>query len=135
MSRNAGNAAYPASSTLNLPFVPEKLRQWARDNGPSALITGDEINFILEIHRAAAFHVGYGWMQAIIEWIWQESSGEAWGPEYFQNRINELEEEIKQLKLKSKRTTNAGTTQPGKITRKTPERDAGPERQADHAPE
>jgi hypothetical protein len=50
-----------------------------------------EAQFILDMRCAAKRGVGYGFMQQVIEWEWQSKGPGAWGPEYFEQRIRELE--------------------------------------------
>jgi hypothetical protein len=71
--------------------VEEKLTAWA-SQGPTARVSPAERQFIEDMRKAAAAGVGYGWMQQVIEWEWQEKyPGTAWGYEYFMNQIRELE--------------------------------------------
>jgi hypothetical protein len=59
-----------------------------------------ERNFIADVAAAALQSVGYGFMQQICEWVWQDhleiqgKPNTAWGPEYFNKRIRELEEKL-----------------------------------------
>jgi hypothetical protein len=74
-------------------MIPEKLAVWAQQ--PNAVVSPAEMAFLAAIREARAGYVGYGWMQQVIEWAWQEESGEgAWGPEYFGKQIAQLEAEL-----------------------------------------
>jgi len=61
---------------------------------PRAFVTNAELQFIKDMREAARRGVGYGWMQQIIEWEWQDKGLAARGPEYFGARIRELEAKI-----------------------------------------
>lgn len=69
--------------------VEENLATWLKQ--PGAFVTPAEQAFISDMRKAAAAGVGYGWMQQVIEWEWQSKGPGAWGPNYFRNRIKELE--------------------------------------------
>lgn len=64
---------------------------------PGAFVTDAEREFIRDMRKAATHGVGYGWMQQVVEWEWQGTSeyGHAWGPEYFEAKIRELEAKLK----------------------------------------
>lgn len=82
--------------------IPEKLRKWA--NQPGAVLGPVESAFIEAIEEYFKAGVGFGFAQQVIEWMWQEFAermgfpGSAWGPEYFNARIHELETELAALK-------------------------------------
>lgn len=75
--------------------LPKKLTDWAAQC-EGAMITEYELEFLRAVNRAADFGVGFGWMQQVIEWAWQEQSeidglpGSSWGPEYFGTKISDL---------------------------------------------
>lgn len=77
--------------TIPLLLCPllEFLRIHRRD--PICRVTQEEKEFILAMRDASRKGVGYGWMQQIIEWEWQDKSGEemAWGPEWHMNLLLE----------------------------------------------
>lgn len=75
---------------------PKKLIEGLQQPGP--VLTPAELVFLNDIRRAAANGVSYEFMQQLTEWEWQEMllkkytlSNDAWGPEYFENKIRELE--------------------------------------------
>lgn len=76
--------------------VEERLREWMRQ-GPTCGVSPFEWAFLAAVRDAAKLGVGFGWMQQVVEWEWQDKcerdgpSGGAWGPEYFNRRIAELE--------------------------------------------
>lgn len=81
-----------------MPTVEERLAEWQAQS-PACRTTGPEWQFIRMVRDAASKGVGYGWMQQVIEWEWQAScQGMAWGPEHFQQRIAELEAEVRRLR-------------------------------------
>lgn len=68
-----------------LAELPKKLQQWL--TRPGTVITPAEIAFIHAMRASAAEGVGYGWMQQVIEWEWQEKGVGAWGPESFEAEL------------------------------------------------
>lgn len=60
-------------------------------------VSPEEWVFIRDMRNAARLGVGFGFMQQVIEWEWQAfcvargMPNGAWGPEYFNARIQELE--------------------------------------------
>lgn len=77
--------------------IPAKLTRWAEQ--PGTRITRAELDFINEVHVAAEQFVGYGWMQQVIEWIWQERGIGSWGPESHQQRISDLEAQVRETQV------------------------------------
>ena len=80
--------------------MPQKLKDWC--NRPySAGIGPEEAFFLNAVYSAHHNGVGFGFMQQVCEWIWQEESpygpDSAWGPEYFGKEISRLESRIKEL--------------------------------------
>lgn len=73
--------------------VEDRLKEWLRQ--PGAVVTEAQIQFIAEMRKTASAGVGYGWMQQIIEWEWQSKSVGPLGPEYYGERIRELEEQLR----------------------------------------
>ena len=76
--------------------VEERLSEWMKQ--PGAFVRPCERLFIEDMRSAANASVGYGWMQQIIEWEWQNTLHHKWqlnsgafGPDYFGKRIAELE--------------------------------------------
>lgn len=69
--------------------LPTRLRNWLAQ--PGCQITSAEVEFLEAVRAFAARGVGYGFMQQIIEWEWQDKGIGAWGPEYFAGRIAALE--------------------------------------------
>ena len=61
--------------------LPEKLSKHI--DLPGSSISAAERAFLQAVHDSAKMGVGYGWMQQVIEWVWQEAGPGAWGPEYF----------------------------------------------------
>lgn len=72
--------------------LEQRLADWLKQ--PGAFITPAERQFIEDMRKARTAGVGYGWMQQMIEWEWKSTGIGAWGPEYFQCRINELEQQL-----------------------------------------
>jgi hypothetical protein len=70
--------------------VESNIAKW-ESQSPICRVSSAERKFIADMRAAAAAGVGYGWMQQVCEWEWQEYGLAAWGPEYFQRRIDELE--------------------------------------------
>src|SRR5262249_2076973 len=71
--------------------LPQKLRDWLRQPG-SVLLPGFR-EFVVAVREFAAHGVGYGFMQQVIEWIWQEKDPiGAWGPE-FHSRMQAIQQE------------------------------------------
>jgi hypothetical protein len=84
-----------------MPKMPRKLREWcARPH--SAGIGPGEAAFLAAVYRAHSIKVGFGFMQQVCEWVWQEECPHGpegtWGPEYFGKEIDRLEAENKELK-------------------------------------
>ena len=61
-------------------------------------ISAADSQFIEDMRRAAANEVGYGFMQQVTEWEWQDKHDHSWGPEYFDAEIDRLSSEVKNLK-------------------------------------
>lgn len=59
-----------------------------------------EDEFLAAVRRARYSYVGYGWMQQLIEIEWSSKTGGvgAWGPHYFESRIEELEGQINSMR-------------------------------------
>src|SRR6476619_3208571 len=53
-----------------------------------------EKEFIRDMRKAASYGVGYGFMQQVIEWEWQDAGPGAWGPQYFNAEIRSLENKL-----------------------------------------
>jgi hypothetical protein len=76
--------------------VEDRLGEWAAQ-GPTCRVSLAEWQFIEAMRSFARAGVGYGWMQQVIEWEWQHAAdkkglpGSAWGPEYYEGRIRDLE--------------------------------------------
>lgn len=76
---------------------------------PHTFLTLADRAFVQAVYDGAARGVGFGFMQQVTEWVWQEwaarngFSGSAWGPEYFNARIAELEKELGALRTKRKK--------------------------------
>lgn len=74
--------------------VEDKLAEWLKQ--PNTVVTSAERLFIEHMREAAKHGVGYGWMQQVIEWEWQaKTGGGAFGPEYYERRIRDLERQLK----------------------------------------
>lgn len=76
--------------------LEQRLAQWASQ--PGAFVTAAEWEFIQHMRDAARCGVGYGWMQQIIEWEWDEKSPHSWGPEYHERQLAALRAECARLK-------------------------------------
>lgn len=50
--------------------IESKLNKWLKQ--PGTFVTSAEREFIARMREAAAAGVGYGWMQQVIEWEWQD---------------------------------------------------------------
>ena len=78
--------------------IPAKLQQWMQQ--PGARLLPGELEFLEQVRRFAAMGVGYGFMQQIIEWEWQDDCaragfpGGAWGPESHELEMRQLEKEL-----------------------------------------
>lgn len=78
--------------------LPEKLRKWHQQ--PYSVLDPECVKFVEQVHEFARRGVGYGFMQQVIEWIWQEETEKrygtngAWGPEFFAAQIRELETKL-----------------------------------------
>lgn len=75
------------------------MHDWCGETGGA--VGEVEQAFVQMVHAFAFLGVGYGFMQQIIEWIWQETrigSG-AIGPEFYEKKIRALEDQIKKLKV------------------------------------
>jgi hypothetical protein len=70
--------------------LEDRLLEW-QSQAPTCRVTNAERKFIADMRKAAECGVGYGWMQQAIEWEWQSKGEGAWGPEYFNQQIAELE--------------------------------------------
>lgn len=64
---------------------------------PGARVSNSELRFIADMRVAAREGVGYGFMQQVIEWEWQNTGVGAFGPEYFNKRIAALEKKVAEL--------------------------------------
>jgi len=74
--------------------IEKKLQKFLKQPGAMPM-TSHEHRFILDMRTAASNGVGYGWMQQIIEWEWQEKApGMSFGPEYYETTIRNLEDQI-----------------------------------------
>lgn len=70
--------------------------------GESYPISVVDRQFIADMRRAAANEVGYGFMQQVTEWEWQDKDEfGAWGPEYFEKEIERLTKQRDAYKLKA----------------------------------
>ncbi len=79
--------------------LPVKLEEWQSTTGD--YVRPEERNFIKAVRKFASRGVGYGFMQCVVEMIWNEAQPEfAWGPEYFSGVISKLQDELKKLKKK-----------------------------------
>lgn len=82
--------------------IPEKLRKWAEQ--PGAVLTDLDRGFCEMVADYADARGGYGFMQQVIEWLWQEraakrgSPGSASGPESHGKEIAALEAENARLR-------------------------------------
>jgi hypothetical protein len=79
--------------------IESRIAEWLKQ--PGTAVTPAEREFITLFRAAAANGVGYGWMQQVIEWEWQESMQKhygldvgALGPEYFQKELRALEAKV-----------------------------------------
>lgn len=72
--------------------------------GTKYFLSAADHQFIADMRRAAANDVGYGFMQQVIEWEWQEKHliG-AWGPEYFNAEAQKQAAEIERLTAENER--------------------------------
>ena len=76
----------------------QRLREWAKQ--PETAVSPAEWQFLAAVQQYAGRGVGFGFMAQVIEWEWQHYCermgfpGGAWGPEYYDNRIRELEAEL-----------------------------------------
>lgn len=81
--------------------LPAKLVAWAGEN--NGRITDAEAAFCDAVDRLSRAGVGFGFMQQVCEWMWQDFCarlnlpGGAWGPEYFNEKIAKLERTQKDL--------------------------------------
>jgi hypothetical protein len=67
-------------------ILEERLAEWLKQ--PGTALSAAELQFITDMRKAARKGVGYGWMQQVIEWEWQEvHPGSAWGPEYYEKEL------------------------------------------------
>lgn len=80
--------------------VEDRLAEWLKQ--PGAVVTAAQRQFIDDMRRARAAGVGYGWMQQVIEWEWQARGTGAFGPEYFNKRIADLEERLLELDVEAR---------------------------------
>ena len=79
---------------MSRPTVEEYLAEWLKQ--PGTFVTEAERRFIDDMRKAAVHGVGYGWMQSIIEVEWKARVPVGgWGPSFFEQRIDELEAELK----------------------------------------
>jgi hypothetical protein len=69
--------------------LENKLARWLEQ--PGTFMTSAERQFIADMRKAASAGVGYGWMQQIIEWEWQDKGDGAIGPEFALKLLRELE--------------------------------------------
>lgn len=61
-----------------------------------ANLSAAEMRFIANMRLAASDGVGYGFMQQVTEWEWQDKGEGAWGPEYFHAEIERLTAELQE---------------------------------------
>lgn len=79
--------------------VEQRLFEWAKQ--PGAVVTSAEWDFIADMRHARANGVGYGWMQQVIEWEWQDESPEtALGPESYERELVAAQAELAEQALK-----------------------------------
>ena len=79
-------------TNIKAKTLEQRLSEWAfHPDRIDTFITPNEKWFIAQMRAAASNGVGYGWMQQIIEWEWLSTGIGAWGPEYFQRKINILD--------------------------------------------
>lgn len=74
-----------ASDEQVVRTVEDRLGEWSKQ--PGAVVTDAQRQFIADMRSARESGVGYGWMQQIIEWEWQNKAPGSWGPEYFRAEI------------------------------------------------
>ena len=65
--------------------LEQRLEKWQQRSG--AAVSAAERRFIADMRYAACNGVGYGWMQQIIEWEWQNKSPHSWGPECYEREL------------------------------------------------
>lgn len=76
-----------------MPELPKRLQEHLRQ--PGAFITDADREFIEAVRALAARGVGYGFMQQVAEWMWEEKCpGGSWGPEYFEAKVLDLERRL-----------------------------------------
>ena len=56
--------------------------------------TDADWQFVADMRKAAKAGVGYGFMQQVTEWEWQDNHDHSWGPEYFGEERKKLTDEI-----------------------------------------
>ncbi len=84
-----------------MPELPKKLQEWLKQ--PGSVLTQADRDFVQDADLYARLGVGYGFMQQVTEWLWQEWAdkvnlpGSAWGPEFFNAKIAELTAERDKL--------------------------------------
>lgn len=77
--------------------VERALADWAKQ--PGATITDATRQFVADMRKARAAGVGYGAMQQIIEWEWQDvDEATAQGPQATMRALDELKAEIAELR-------------------------------------
>ena len=82
-------------------MIPEKLKAWSLQ--PGTVLDPAEEEFVRLLGHYFRDGIGYGFAQQVIEWMWQELAeadgvpGSAWGPEYFNARVAELEKRNAEL--------------------------------------
>lgn len=111
--------------------LPTKLKEWLKL--PGARLLPREIEFIARMRESAATGVGYGFMQQVIEWEWQDRAIGSHGPEYFRKRIDELEKERDALRASITPPPSAPAATPPHEPSPATCRDS-PEAEADNLP-
>ena len=79
--------------------IPKRMLDWEAQDPSVCRITTADLKYIIAVREAYSAGVGFGAMQQIVEWIWQENNPDlSWGPEYYNKKIDKLEAEIRRLK-------------------------------------
>lgn len=57
--------------------IEQRLDEWLKQ--PGTFVTPAELQFVRDMRKAAEHGVGYGWMQQVIQWEWDDYMKRKWG--------------------------------------------------------